>query len=106
MPQPKLHASAAARQDSYRKRCEKARGIELAAKGLPPLPTISSLPGWPRWRASVEAARALLDQTLAEMEEYFEDRSESWQEGERGDEHQERIAAMEVAIEAMSELNF
>jgi len=106
MPQPKLHASAAARQDSYRKRRENARLIELAAKGLPPLPVISSLPGWPRWKASVEAARQLLNQTLAEMEEYFEDRSESWQEGERGDEHQERIASVEAVVDAMSELNF
>jgi len=106
MPQPKLHASAAVRQDSYRKRRENARRIELAAKGLPPLPTISSLPGWPRWKASVEAARVLLDQTLGEMQDYFDDRSESWQEGERGDEHQERIAAVEVAIEAMNDLNF
>ena len=56
--------------------------------------------------ASIAAARVLLAQTLAEMEEYFEDRSEGWQEGERGDEHQERIAAMEAVIEAMNDLNF
>lgn len=105
MPQRKLHASAAARQDSYRKRCENARRIELAVKGLPSLPAISTLPGWPRWKASIDAARVLLDQTLDEMQDYFDDRSEAWQEGERGDEHQERIAAVEVAIDAMSDLN-
>ena len=106
MPQPKLHISAAARQNSYRKRCEKARRNELAAKGLPSLPAISTLPGWPRWNASIQVARELLDQTLAEMQEYFDDRSEAWQEGERGDEHQERIALVEAAVDAMSDLDF
>jgi|SRR5580658_8372370 hypothetical protein len=106
MPQPKLHASAAARQSSYRNRQEDARKSVLAAKGLPPLPSISTLPGWPRWKASVDAARALLQQALDEMNDYFNDRSESWQEGDRGDEHQQRIASMEAVIDAIAELNF
>ena len=35
MPQPRRHASAAARQAAYRSRREQARQGELAAKGLP-----------------------------------------------------------------------
>ena len=52
MPQPKQHASNAARQAAFRARREQARLVELAGKGLPSLPMISSLPGWARWNAS------------------------------------------------------
>ena len=38
MPQPKLHASEAARQAAFRLRREQSRQAELAAKGLPALP--------------------------------------------------------------------
>jgi hypothetical protein len=44
MPQPKVHASAAERQAAFRARREQVRQIEIAAKGLPPLPVI---PGYP-----------------------------------------------------------
>jgi hypothetical protein len=40
------------------------------------------------------------------MQEYFDDRSEAWQEGERGDEHQERVALVEATVDAMSDLDF
>jgi hypothetical protein len=106
MPQPKLHASAAARQDSYRKRCEKARRIELAAKGLPSLPAIATLPGWPRWNGSIEAARELVERTVEEMQEYFDERSEEWQESERADEHQEKIDSAQTLLDAFGDLTF
>ena len=104
MPQPRRHVSAAARQAAYRSRCEQARQVELAAKGLPSLPVISSMPGWARWNASFQAAHELLADTLGEMQDYYEDRSESWQESDRGDEHQEKIAAVEAVVDALSDL--
>jgi hypothetical protein len=105
MPQPKYHVSAAARQAAYRKRCEKARKSALAAKALPALPTIPTMPGWKRWNASFVAAYEMIADTLSEMQGYFDDRSESWQESDRGDEHQERIASVEAALEALAELS-
>jgi hypothetical protein len=104
MPQPRRHVSAAARQAAYRSRQDQVRQVELAAKGLPSLPVISSMPGWARWNASFKAAHELLADTLGEMADYYEDRSESWQEGERGEEHQERIASLEVVVDALSDL--
>ena len=104
MPQPKQHASAAARQAAFRARREQARQAELAAKGLPSLPVISSMPGWARWNASFKAAQALIAESLGEMQDYFEERSESWQESQRGEEHQEKIASVEVAYDALSDL--
>jgi hypothetical protein len=104
MPQPKRHASNAARQAAFRARREQARQVELAAKGLPSLPRIPTLPGWPRWNASFKAAHELIADTLSEMQDYFDDRSESWQESERGNDHQEKIASVETAVDALSDL--
>lgn len=105
MPQPRKHSDPAARQAAYRARCVKARQAQLQQRGLPPLPAIATLPGWARWRASFTAAHALVENTLDEMRDYFNDRSERWQESERGEEHQEKIGQVETALDALSELN-
>ena len=104
MPQPRMHPSHAARQAAYRSRQEQARAQQLRAKGLAPLPAIATMPGTPRWKGAVAYAHCLLAGVAAEMQAYFDDRSESWQEGERAEEHQQRIEAVEeilVALEAV-----
>jgi hypothetical protein len=104
MPQQKKYNSNAARQEAYRTRREQERQVALAAKGLPSLPAIASLPGWSRWNASFTAAHALIANSLSEMQDYFDDRSESWQESERAQEHQDRIASVEAVLNALDEL--
>ena len=104
MPQPRIHASAAQRQAAFRARREQARQVEIAAKGLPPLPAIPSIPGWPRWNAIYKMAHALMDGAVCEQLEYFDDRSVSWKEGERGEDHQERIAAAEAVRDGLDDL--
>jgi hypothetical protein len=104
MPQPKQHASAAARQAAFRARREQVRQAELSVKGLPALPVISSIPGWPRWNASFKAAHQLIAESLSEMQDYFEERSESWQESQRGDDYQEKMASVEAVQDALSDL--
>jgi len=104
MPQPKKHTSAAARQAAFRARREETRQAVLAAKGLPSLPIISSMPGWARWNASFTAARALIADSLGEMQDYYDARSESWQESDRGEAHQEKITSVETAVDALSDL--
>ena len=106
MPQPREHASAAARQAAYRKRCDNARKLVLASKGLPQLPGIPTMPGWPRWTASLSTARELIERTVEEMQEYFDERSEEWQEGEKAPVFQERIDEVQAMLDAMSELTF
>jgi hypothetical protein len=105
MPQMRKYATRAEQQVAYRQRCEQARKAEMAGKGLPSLPAIATLPGWPRWNASLKAAHELLTCTLDEMQDYFSDRSEAWQESERGEEHQERIASLETVIDSLGELS-
>ncbi len=104
MPQPKLHASEAARQAAFRLRREQSRQAALAAKGLPALPAIPTMPGWPRWNAAFASAQELVADALSQMQDYFDARSESWQEGERGEAHQDKIASVEAALEALSDL--
>lgn len=106
MPQPKEHASAAARQAAYRRRCESARKAVLASKGLPQLPAISTIPGRPRWNASINTARDLVERTVEEMQEYFDERSEEWQEGEKASDFQDRIDEVQAMLDAMGELTF
>ena len=104
MPQPKYDESAAARQAAYHKRCAGVRRAELAARGLPSLPAIPTMPGWPRWSASKEAAHHLIERTVAEMQGYFDDLSEEWQDRERGQEHQDKIDLMQGLLDAFTDL--
>lgn len=97
MPRPRAYASSAARQAAYRARCAQARQDTLLKQGLPKLPTISTFPGWARWKASMTAAHALLGQVSMEMQDYYDARSESWQESERAaafTEHQQALEAL------------
>jgi hypothetical protein len=98
MPQQRIHSTSADRQRAYRQRQTEARATERQEKGLPPLPTIPTLPGERRWAASIAQARALVEQTRDEMQAYFDDRSEHWQESERGETLQERIEALETVL--------
>lgn len=104
MPTPKQHSDRAARQKAYRERQEAARREALAAKGLPPVPAIPTLPGTARWKALHAQAVAALETMQAEMQGYFDDRSEAWQDGEKGEAFTERLAQIEAALDAVNEI--
>ena len=104
MPQPRKYANRAAQQAAYRARQENALQVTLALKGLPSLPVIATMPGWARWNASFRSAHEMIAGSLGEMQDYFDDRSQSWQDGERGEEHQEKIASVEAVVDALSDL--
>lgn len=101
MPTPRKHENQAQRQAAYIQRKKQARLEELNAKGLPPLPPLPTVPGTARWAALQAQAIALLTTMRDEMQNYFEDRSETWQEGERGQEMQEKIEGLEEILEAL-----
>jgi hypothetical protein len=95
MPQPKQHSSNAARQAAYRERLK----AQPKPAGTPkPLP---SKRGPARWRALQARAQAALEALRDELQEVYDDRSEAWQESERGEEWQERLGALDSAIEAL-----
>ncbi len=106
MPQERKYISRAQRQAAYRQRCKCARQIEQTSRGLPALPAISNFPGWPRWKASIRMVRELLQQTTDEMQEYYDERTEEWLEGDRAEEHLDRIDSVQEILDTVSELDW
>jgi hypothetical protein len=104
MPQPRKYASDAERKAAYRGRQAEARRVELQAKGLPPVPAISTMPGTARWKALIACATFALTATHKEMEAYRDQRSESWQESEAAELLQSRIDAIESALGSLEEV--
>lgn len=104
MPQPRIHASHAQRQAAYHKRCQEARKRQLEEKGLPALPALPTVPGAARWKQCVANATQLLNIVANEMETYFDERSEIWQESEKADDFQKRLDAVHEACEVLNAL--
>lgn len=107
MPGPvRGYATNAERQRAYRKRCAEARSREMEATGMPPHPTLATLPGHRRWQALIRQAECLLQTAQEEMQDYYEARSESWQESERGEAFLERLQALQEAHSTVSDLRY
>lgn len=104
MPTPRRYPTAAARQAAYRARLAQAREQELAAKRLPALPAVPTLPGHARWTALLQQAALLLRTTQEEMQAYYDQRSDSWQECGRGEAFLERLERLQEVQEAAEEL--
>ena len=104
MPQARHYENAAQRQAAYRQRLAQARAAQLEAKGLPPLPAVPTLPGQARWSALLTQAQWALAQVCQEMQDYYEARSATWQESERGACFQERLEAVQEVLTQVEEL--
>ena len=98
MPTPKQYASPALRQQAYRARQQQARLVERQEKGLPPTPAIATLPGERRWQALLTQAQAALACVQTEMQDYYDARSEAWQDSERAETFTQRLEALETLI--------
>lgn len=64
------------------------------------------MPGTARWGAMLALAVNALQTTRDEMEDYAGERSEEWQEGEKGEEHQARIDAIDDALGTLEEITW
>jgi len=93
MPTPRKYKSGAERQVAYRLRCKEREGT-LAH----PLPLTL---GRKRWTAMLGRALHLLEQAHEEMQDYYDGKSEAWQDSERGEALAE---TMESAQDIASEL--
>ncbi len=104
MPQPKRHANHADRQAAYGERCRRARLDEMADRGLPPLPAVTSIPGSARWASALRQARTLLETVQSEMQAYYDDRSSEWQESEKADRFTDRADALTELIAGFDDM--
>jgi hypothetical protein len=104
MPQQRRYADNAARQQAYRARQDQARRADLQAKGLPPVSPLPTLPSQARWQALISRARLSLETARDEMQAYYDDRSEAWQQGERAAALAEQIDHLEVVLAELDAL--
>ena len=65
---------------------------------MPALPAVPSIPGTARWRATLLAAQELVQMIVDEMSEYYDERSETWQESDAAELFQERQQELEEAL--------
>ena len=93
MPTPRKYATNAARQAAYRRR-------DTASPAASPPAT----PGTRRWMALLGHARFLLATVTREMTTYGTERSNAWQESERGETFTERIETVEAILDLLEEL--
>jgi hypothetical protein len=101
MPQPRKYATRAQQQAAYRQRRIASNRDLLAAKGLPPLPAIPTMPGNARWSAMIAQAHLLLSEAVDEMQNYHDDRSEQWQDSTKAE---DLLAKLEQLQETMDQL--
>jgi len=104
MPTPRRHSDRAAKQRAYRQRVTLTRQQERDTKGLPRAPAVATLPGERRWRALLAHAQAALMTLRDEMEAYYSERTETWQESERGEACQERLQSLTDLLGSVEEL--
>src|SRR5664280_2292657 len=104
MPQQQRYADNAARHQAYRARQDQARRADLQAKGLPPVSPLPTLPSQARWQALISRARLSLETARDEMQAYYDDRSEAWQQGERAAALAEQIDHLEVVLAELDAL--
>ena len=98
MPTPRQYASATQRQAAYRLRCrEQAR----VARGAAPPP---GQPGRRRWAALCAQALSFVELAGQEMEVSYDQRSEAWQDSERGEAFTEVMESLTQIAEALSEV--
>ena len=101
----KQRAQTAARQQCFRERQARARLVEQASKGLPALPASPSMPGHSRWNAVFVSAQAAITLASQQMSDYYDARSDAWQDGEQGDQFAERQEAVEAVLSHLAELS-
>jgi hypothetical protein len=104
MPQKQIYPSVAERQRAYRERVKKQRAVELEQKNLPPLPAVPTMPGTARWDALIAAAITSLETVRDEMKTYADERTERWQESEKGEAFGERLEQIENLISELEDL--
>jgi hypothetical protein len=104
MPAPRKYDSPADRQSAYRARRKAEHNELLSSKGLPAMPPIPTMPGDRRWDAMLQMAYTLLQSTHTEMQEYFDLRSESWQESERAEAFTDRMDELADLIDSFEAL--
>lgn len=98
MPRTRKYQTNSERQAAYRRRCAQVANIAHTSEPIP------SAPGRRRWKAMLKAASVLLDCAAGEMQDYFEARSEAWQESQTGESLTEMLESVQDALATLEDL--
>jgi hypothetical protein len=79
MPRMRRYATNAERQAAYRSRLRDTTNSPL---DLPALASLSTVPSTGRWKMAIDLAERLLLTVAEEMQDYSDNRSERWHEGD------------------------
>lgn len=101
MPTPRQYTNDAEKMKAYRQRKKAAIAEQLAAKNLPTTSVIPTMPSAARWKALHEQARAALETIIAEMEAYQSERTDKWQESDKGEEFAEKLNDIQDAFDSV-----
>jgi hypothetical protein len=106
MPTPRKYINNAERQAAYRER----RSLQNVNAPLKQKPrsvdsTVSPRSGNRRWRAVIEQAHSLIQTVREEMQLYYDERTDQWQESERGEKHSEMMEMLEEIVYLMQDLS-
>jgi hypothetical protein len=97
----RLPLTNAQRQAAYRSRRRAAIDDIFAMRGLPSLPAIATIPGWPRWKEAMTRIGAQMEVIESEMTAYYGERSERWQESEQAQAFDENREILRQLIESV-----
>ena len=98
MPTPRKYLSAAARQAAYRQRLKRAKETSKTN-------TWPTKPGYRRWEVMTKHAKDVLDIVLMEMQDYFDERSDTWLESERAEAFSDKMDTLTEAIDTLEQYN-
>jgi hypothetical protein len=93
-------ANNAERQAAYRKRRRDMIDELFSMRGLPSLPAIATIPGWPRWKEAMGRVAYQMQAIEREMSDYYDERTERWQESERAVEFDEKLEMLRILTES------
>lgn len=103
MGQVRQYASGAERQAAYRKRVQEAQRTRMKERGLPALPAIPTMPGTARWQGGLTHALNYVQSVHTEMQDYYDCRSQAWQESEKGELFSDQLESLEALAEDLEE---
>lgn len=100
MPRARQYPDAAARQAAYRRRLATSQAAAAAPSQRDGL---GATPGYPRWRGLLRPAHELLTTVTSEMDTYYRERSDQWQESARGEAFLDRLENLQEAEALLEE---
>ncbi len=95
MPNVRKYANAAEKQAAYRRRCS-SRDREQTHS--PPAPSLK------RWKAMMTQAICILETAAGEMQLYHDQRSQRWQDSERGEQFRDMMESLEEVTAALTDI--